>query len=469
MKKYLNEHKKWLLPGAVLMILIGLALIWWGLRQPVTVVVDGEAIPVRTSALTVSGALRAADVSVEAADRVIPSRGRFFWKGGVIQVISAREVTIRTPEYEVVFLSAERIPANLVIESDILLYPEDRLLVNGERVDPESVLEVEGSILVQYVPAVPVTLTMAGEEFTFYTSEATLGAALEAAGIAIGLEDWVSESLSTVIGESISVTIRQARPVTAAAQGTTVTGMTAAATVGEALLDLGVPLQNLDYSLPAEGDPVPEDGQIVVVRVDEDIQIVTEEITHPYEYQEDPDTALGQTSIIQKGQNAVFATRERVHYENGEETWRISEDTWQASEQQTEIIGYGSQVVVQSEVVDGNTLEYYRKLTVWVTSYKPCDYEGNCWYYTSSGLPVEKGMIAVSYDWYLLLQGQQVYVTGYGYGSIQDVCGGCVGMAVPWIDVGYSEENYEALHIANGYYTMYFLTPVPAYVPALLP
>ena len=469
MKKYLVERKRWLLPGSFMMILIGMALMWLGLRQPVTVSVDGEATRIRTSAVTVDGALRVAGISVGPDDRVIPSRGRWFWKSGVIQVTSAREVTIRTPEYEVVLNSAECIPANLILASDVLLYPHDRLLANGEIVDPETPLAGVEGVLLEYLPAIPVTLTLDGEKTTFYTGEDTLGEALAAAGIEIGADDWVSESLSAVISEPIMAAVRRARTVTVTTQGTFVTGMTAAPTVGEALQDLGLPLQNLDTSLPAEDEPVPEDGQITLVSVHEDIQVVTEEITHGYEYQEDPTTQLDQTSVVQEGQNAIYVVRERIHYEDGEEVWRISEDTWQASEQQTEIIGYGSQVVVQTAVVDGQTLEYYRKLTVYVTSYKPCDYAGNCWYYTSSGLPVEKGMIAVPYSWYLLMQGQQVYVTGYGYGSIQDVCGGCVGMAVPWIDVGYSEENYEALHIPNGYYTMYFLTPVPAYVPALLP
>ena len=44
----------------------------------------------------------------------------------------------------------------------------------------------------------------------------------------------------------------------------------AAATVGEALADAGVALQELDYSRPAEDQPLPEDGIIQVVRVREE-------------------------------------------------------------------------------------------------------------------------------------------------------------------------------------------------------
>jgi resuscitation-promoting factor RpfB len=365
--------------------------------------------------------------------------------------------------------SAETIPANLLLEAEMTLFPQDRVWVNGEVVDPNESLEHEGSTLLQYQPATPIRLTMGGEdERTIYTGEDTLGAALATAGIQVKPEDWISIPLSTVITEPMAVTIRQARTVIVTLGDESVTGLTAADTVGEALLDLGMPLQNLNYSIPAEDQAVPKDGVITVVPVREDIQVVTEEITHQVEYQEDPNTPLDQTAVVQEGQNTIFATRERVRHENGEEVWRASEEAWQASQQKTEIVGYGSKVEVQTEVVEGETLEYYRKISVWTTTYRPCVPGTDiCHYGTSSGLPVEKGVIAVAYDWYLLLQGQRVYVSGYGYGVIADVCGGCVGK--PWLDLGYSEENYDALHIPNAWRTVYFLTPVPDYVPALLP
>jgi hypothetical protein len=230
-----------------------------------------------------------------------------------------------------------------------------------------------------------------------------------------------------------------------------------------------MPLQNLDTSMPSEEDLLPEDGVVRVIRGREELMIATEEVPFQTEYQEDPNTLLDQTSIIQPGQPGIFAVRDRLYFEDGEEVRRFSDDTWQASEPQTALVGYGSRVELQTAQVQGETLEYFRKVTVWTTSYKPCDYAGNCYYGTSSGLPVEKGVIAVSYYWYLSFNGQRVYVTDYGYGVIADVCGGCVGMSVPWIDLGYSEDQYETLHLPNAYRTMYFLSPIPAYVPVFLP
>jgi 3D (Asp-Asp-Asp) domain-containing protein len=54
------------------------------------------------------------------------------------------------------------------------------------------------------------------------------------------------------------------------------------------------------------------------------------------------------------------------------------------------------------------------------------------------------------------MQGQQLYIPGYGFASVEDVCGGCTGR--PWIDLGYSDHDFETWH---SWVTVYFLTPVP--------
>jgi 3D (Asp-Asp-Asp) domain-containing protein len=61
------------------------------------------------------------------------------------------------------------------------------------------------------------------------------------------------------------------------------------------------------------------------------------------------------------------------------------------------------------------------------------------------------------------MQGQPVYIPGYGHATVEDVGGGIPGRF--WIDLGYSDNDYEAW---GDWVTVYFLTPVPQNVVYIL-
>jgi len=464
MKAFLLKYIKWFFPGAVVLILIGAALIYVGLHQTNTIILNGKPVRVRTPALKVSGALRTAGIRVTEDDRVTPEQGAWIWEQSAITVETTHQTQIRTPQDSFSFQTVERIPANLLGAVGIALYPQDRVLVNGVTIDPHQAFDRGKEVLLQYQPATAIRLVIDNDERILYTDQATLGAALEAESIALAVHDWISMALSSPVRDSMLVSIRRAKPVRVTAPEGVSSGLSAGMTVGEALLDLGLSLQHLDYSLPPDDEPLPLDGEIRVVRVNETLTIAKEEIPHDSQYQQDPQTPLDQVSVIEPGQNAIFATRERVRFENDEEVWRDAVDSWQASEAKTATLGYGSKIVVQTEVVDGQTLEYFRKLTVYATAYSPCKSGvDRCLYGTASGVPVDKGVVAVTVDWFLAMRGQRVYIPGYGYGVIADTGGGIPGR--PWIDLAYTDETYQSW---NRWTSMYFLTPVPSYVPLFL-
>lgn len=65
-------------------------------------------------------------------------------------------------------------------------------------------------------------------------------------------------------------------------------------------------------------------------------------------------------------------------------------------------------------------------------------------------------MVALRYNWYLIMGGQPLYIPNYGFATVEDVCGGCIGK--PWIDLGFSDEDFEPW---SSWVTVYFLTPIP--------
>ncbi len=470
MKEILTKYKKWLLPGALFGILMGAALVLLALTQPITIVIDGEMSTVRTTALRVSGILRSAGVFLDEADHVTPPHERFLLNPSGIYIERAHDFLLMTSEDAVTLRSIERMPANLLSESGILLFPQDRVLLNGDMIDPHTTLNrVNGTILLQYQPAVPMTVIIEDFTKTFYTSKPTIGEALEAASVQVTSQDWISEDLMAPVDAGMDVSIRRAKPVKIHLLDSTFTGLTASNTVGEALQDVGITLQNLDYSIPPEDDPLPEDGQITIVRVREEIHLMTDEVAYSNETVLDPDTPLDEVSVVESGQVGIFATRDRIRYAGGEEVWRDAQENWQASEAQDGVLGYGTQAVVRTAVVDGQEIEYWRKISVYATSYSPCRCglpDGACCYGSASGLPTQKGLIAVTPNWFNMMRLQPVFVQGYGRGVIGNVGGGAKYFNHYWIDLGYSDDDYVSWH---HWTTMYFLTPVPEWYPAILP
>ncbi len=453
--------------SSIILILLGLALLFFGLRRPITIVVDGQSFVIQTRALTVRQALNSAQISPTSQDRITPLPNHLLGWKGVIRVDRARPVQVWMPETGLLapIQASERIPANLLADLGIKLFPKDRILWNGEPVPPDQPLLLAPAYVLQFNPAVPFTLEEGGKEKLLYTAAATVGSALEEAGILVSGLDRLSASLEQPVQEGMKLTLTRARPITIQGGGTKVSSQSAAPTVGEALAEVGLALQGLDYTIPPETDPIPAEGVIKVVRVEEEILLEQTPIAFETEFIEDPDTELDQRSVVEPGEAGIKASRVRIRYENGKEVSRETDAEWVAKEPVTKKVGYGTQVVVHTLDTPSGTIEYWRAVTVYATSYSPCrSGTEKCYYGTSLGLPVQRGVIGVTSAWYRLMAGQQIYVPDYGVGTIADIGGGVSGKY--WIDLGFTDEEFEPWYYDT---TIYFLTPVPETIPWILP
>jgi 3D (Asp-Asp-Asp) domain-containing protein len=255
----------------------------------------------------------------------------------------------------------------------------------------------------------------------------------------------------------MKITLIARQQIAVNADGKSMQIETSARTVGEALAEARIPLLGLDYSVPAEEEPLPSDGQIGIVRVNESLQLAQKPIPFDSDVQASADVPLDQTQIIQPGESGLSVQRIRIRYEDGKEILRLTENETVVRPPRTRILGYGTKVEVKKTVVDGREIEYWRAVEMYATSYSPCRSGGDrCYPGTSSGESLQKGMVGVRYEWYLAMGGQQLYIPGYGYATIADVCGGCTGK--PWVDLGYSDSDWQQW---NSWVTVYFLTPVP--------
>ncbi len=452
----------------ILAVCAVLALVVIGASQLriVNIHYDGYTHTIHTLATNTGWALHDAGVALNPADRVSPALSSAIGWQASIEVTRARQVNLFSGSEPVkTFYSASRIPADLLNEAGLSLQADDRLLWDGQALDPQQLLPDAPQYDLQVVPAHQVSVICNAINRDVSTSGATLGAGLWAAGQMVSPVDLLSAPYDASLNRLAAITVTLAAPLTVQVDGHTVTGKSAAATVGQALAELGISLQGLDMSIPAESNPVPADGQIKVVRVRE--EIVLNETKTPFKSELVPDASieLDQSRVVQAGQNGIKVTRTRVRYEEWQEVSRTDEGEWVASQPRNQKIGYGTKVVIHTLDTPDGTIQYYRAVRVYATSFAPCNFIqfiGHCSYTTANGMTLQKGVIGMGEAWYRLFKNQKVYVENYGPATVADY-GYVPGY---WVDLGYSDADFVNWH---GYTTLYFLAPAPANVPWILP
>ena len=354
--------------------------------------------------------------------------------------------------------------ADTFIRAGLIITPNDRALLNGIPFLMNDSVPMAGPVTLQLVRAQTLTLVTPEGMRMLQTSAPTVGAALREAGIDLYTSDLLDPPAETPITAPLTVTLTPAREVTVSVGRQVVRIRSSARTVGAALAEAGIPLLGLDYSLPSESEALPADGQVRVVHVREAVVLAQKSIPFDNEFIASADVPLDQQQILEPGQTGLSVSRVRIRYEDGQEVSRQSEAETLVRAPQKQIMGYGTKVEIKTTTVDGVQIEYWRAVQMYATAYSPCHSgSSQCYPSTASGKPVKRGVVAVISAWYANMRGQPVYIPGYGYATIEDVGGGIPGR--PWIDLGYSDAEYQSW---GAWVTVYFLTPVPANIMYVL-
>jgi uncharacterized protein YabE (DUF348 family) len=345
--------------------------------------------------------------------------------------------------------AGDLVPAHMLTSAGISFSPSDRVLLNGVAVPMDQAVQSAGSFILQLRRAVPVTIVTPGGPVTIGSAAFTVGEAVLEAGVALSIHDRVEPPVGTFLSGPTIVNVTPARELTIQTKDQTVHAYTSAATVGAALAEAGIPLMGLDRASPSENEAFPADGQIRIVRVSESILTAYKGI--PFETELIVTTELQPPlqDVLQPGAYGLSFNRTRIRYEDGTEVSRAVESE--------SIIRPPEKRIARSS--------YWAAKQMYATSYSPCNSgTGSCLNGTSSGLPVQRGVVAMKYDWYLALGGVRVFIPGYGTAVIADVGGGFPdGRA--WIDLGFSDSDYEDW---SSWVTVYFLAPAPLEIPWFL-
>jgi len=350
------------------------------------------------------------------------------------------------------------IPAVFLKQAGLMLTSEDRILVNGIQVSTDKPVENIGNAVIQLRKAHQIELTLDGKPSTFRSAAPMLGQALWEQSILLRTSDFISVPLETPLIADLKVTIRHSQPVRILVQGQEIILPTAAENIGQALAQAGFSLQNLDYSIPSENNPIPADRIIKVVRVREEITMQPKVIPFTSEYVTDAQLEIDSQKVVQTGEYGLRIARVRVRVEDGKEVSRKTEAEWVSKAPVTQKYAYGTMINIQTLPTPDGDIQYYRAISVWITSYHDTGSP------TASGKWPARGDVAVQPEWYKYMKGARLYIPNYGIATVTDVCPGCVGK--PWVDVFFPTSEYVSWHKTE---MIYFLEPRPANILWVLP
>jgi len=449
---------------SVAMILLGSCLLILSQVKDYTLLVDDNEIRIKALAFRASQLFELANIELEESDRISTDPDAFRLNlPSHISLRTARNVLVRTPEKDHVYHNAELIPANLLAQAGIKLFPHDLILLDDKGIAHDQLLPSGLDVVLEYIPAKRIDLYTNGNLFTsIFTQAASYQEALDEAQFQINPLDDFEPELDTPLQAINQLEIFPSRQLCIQTSAQTVCGSSSARTVSQALLDLDLSPQLLDFT-ETEGTSLINEGESIQFhQVSERVVLQKDESSFGFSYQADPNAELDSTSVLVPGRPGILVSRTTERILDGEVISTTHEEPWQASQESDAIYGYGTLATLKTEVVDGQTIEYWRKVSVYATSYHPAEFGGST--QTRSGLPLTKGIIAVSAAWYPSMALQNVYVPGYGFGVIGDSGGGIPGRY--WIDLGYDDENYVGWHHQT---TLYFLAPIPANYLGILP
>lgn len=442
--------------GAGLLTALGIILLVLSLHKDIILVINGQSQQISTFALTVRGVLKEQDLVISDNARLSPPPGHILLGQEPIYLSTARQVVIQADGNVFTLNTAERHPENVLLQAGFVLFPHDRLLIDGKLYQGARQLSPDKDHTLEVLRGTPITLIEDSRIEQFISDGNTIAEALEKQGVELFPADQLSRPPDTPLnGTPITVELVRAEPLQVRLADRSITIHTTADTVGAALAQGGIALQGLDYSIPAEGEPLPENKQIQIIRVREEVLLNQEKIEFTSEYQPADDLELDQFSILHGGEYGISAQRIRIIYENNQEVSREVEKEWVLKEPSPRVIGYGTQINIQTANTPDGQINYWRKITAYATSYNE-NCEG-CKNYTASGADLKQGVIAVRLAWYRYMKGMKVYIPGYGFASIEDVGGG-VPWSYNWVDLGYKAKNYVPW---SQNVEVYFLAPAP--------
>ncbi len=462
------KRRYWILILGCILIFTGCIIYILNSPRRIQLLIDGVPGKVRTRKITVADILAEAGIAWTDADRIFPRLNYWMTEDTVLRVDHQAQIRLNRSEAEFTFLSTENLAGNVLLDGGVKLFPGDGLLLNENEIMPDSPVQKAGEIRFSIAALNSYRLVddLDGTVQTVYTNARTVGEALQDPAVSIPADAVIIPAPESAFYDGMTIEIAKLRQLVITVDGEEISLTSSGSSVGEALARAGIPLQGLDFSVPAEDQPLPADGRITLTRVREDLAVAAVSLDYQTEWTGDDSKPLDTLEVDTEGRKGLKGTFTRTRYQDGVETGKVSSPERTLAEPVTARKTYGTQITVQTVTTADGTFEYWRSVPVYATSYSPCrSGTDSCIHGTSSGAKVERGVVGMSYTWYLLFGGQSVYIPGYGTAVVGDV-GRSPTNDNRWVDLAYTDADYVPW---SEHTTIYFLTPVPSEIQWVLP
>jgi uncharacterized protein YabE (DUF348 family) len=461
--------------GALTLLILG----WRQTGSPLVIEVDGQRFEVHTHAKTVGEALRRNGVGLFPEDIVSPGLQAPLQEGLVVEVQRSRPVTVKADGQVSQLRTHATTVGQALQETGIAMRPADEILLNEQLVSPSTPLSPDGrsnrtvthrggsrlegdseaSIppLISLRRATQLILDDSGITTTLHTTLPTVGSVLHENHVKLYLGDLVTPSLQQQVAPGMKVVIERSVPIQIMADGHTIHTRTRAETVAGALGEAGIALVGKDEANPTLETVITSGTEIRITRIREEFLTETDPIPFEMIWVPDPQVEIDNISLVQEGQVGLNKRRFRVTYRDGQEVERGLEDSWAAQPPVTKTMAYGTKIVVRKLDTPDGPMEYWRRMRVYTTSYRPASAgksrDHPRYGYTRLGVLVKRGIVATDPE--VIPLRTWLYVPGYGKSIAADTGGGVKGK---FVDLGFSDDDYESWH---WWTDVYLLTPVP--------
>jgi uncharacterized protein YabE (DUF348 family)/3D (Asp-Asp-Asp) domain-containing protein len=321
-----------------------------------------------------------------------------------------------------------------------------------------------------------VTLVDGGTSANYQTRSSDVSGFLKEQNIHIGPFDRLSLSLAEPLHKRGQIVIERAKQISIQADGRQQVKYTTEQTVGDALNELGIPVSDQDRVLPAFDAPVMEGIKVSVIRVrTENIQ-TKEPIEFTVVQKKDASLTIGKQKVVSTGKPGVLLKKVMRIYEDGKLVREQVVNQAVAQPAVKQVIAVGAKkkpnvtTLAYNASTQGNVLQLNGKTikvkhvmdNVTLTAYSAGvastgKSKGHPEYgITRSGTRVQEGR-TIAVDPRLIPLGWWVYIEGIGLRRAEDTGSAIKGKK---IDVYYDSENYADRFGLKRGFTVYVIGPV---------